>query len=111
MPVTVPGLMMKAPKMLLSPSQPLFLKWGYLPRLMPWLVRYLKHANAKDVARIASALNGVICDSLADHQALSAGTGAEKWVVPSDYLFIYNDRKHYEGDAFGWNIRRQKSFE
>src|SRR5690606_5733571 len=36
-PVNVPGLLGKAPRMLLDPDQPLFLKWGYLPRLAPWL--------------------------------------------------------------------------
>ena len=35
-PVTVPGLLRKAPGMLLDQNQPLFLKWGYLPRLLPF---------------------------------------------------------------------------
>ena len=110
-PVTVPGLLGKAPKMLLSPSQPLFLKWRYLPKLFPWLRRYLSHANASDVERIASALMPIVSDSLNDHKALSAGTGAEKWIVPSDYLFLYNDRAHFEDDAFGWGIRRKHGFQ
>ncbi len=110
-PVTVPGLLGKAPKMLLSPSQPLFLKWGYLPKLIPWLKHYLSHANADDVARIAAALTPIVGDSLNDHKALAAGTGAEKWIVPSDYLFLYNDRAHFEGDAFGWGIRRKHGFQ
>ncbi|MEZ5776965.1 MAG: FAD-binding oxidoreductase [Paracoccaceae bacterium] len=110
-PVTVPGLLRKAPRMLLDRNQPLFLKWRYLPRLMPWLIRYLGHANADAVRRRAAALFPIISDSLADHQALAAGTGAEKWIVPSDYLFLYNDRAHYDGDAFGWSIRRDQGFE
>jgi D-amino-acid dehydrogenase len=110
-PVTVPGLLAKAPRMLFDPNQPLFLKWSYLPRLAPWLLRYLSHANAKDVHRIASAMHPIVGDSLADHQALAAGTGAEKWIVPSDYLFLYNDRAHYEGDAFGWSVRKAHGFE
>ena len=105
-PVTVPGLIGKAPRMLFDQNQPLFLKWGYLPKLMPWLVRYLRHANANDTRRIASAVAGIVGDSLAEHQAVAAGTGAEKWIVPSDYLYIYNDRAHFDGDAFGWGIRR-----
>ncbi|MDO9526752.1 MAG: FAD-dependent oxidoreductase, partial [Gemmobacter sp.] len=32
-PVTGPGLLKRAPRMALDPNQPLFLKWGYLPRL------------------------------------------------------------------------------
>lgn len=110
-PVTGPGLIRKAPRMALDPERPLFLKWGYLPRLLPWLVKYLGHANAADTARIAKALNGVVGDSLNDHLALAEGTGAEKWIVPSDYLFLYNDRAHYEGDAFGWSLRRDAGFQ
>jgi D-amino-acid dehydrogenase len=109
-PVTVPGLLTKAPRMLFDPGQPLFLKWGYLPRLAPWLIRYLRNANADAVRKRASAIQGIIGDSLADHQALAAGTGAEKWIVPSDYLFLYNDRAHYESDAFGWSVRKAHGF-
>jgi D-amino-acid dehydrogenase len=110
-PVTVPGLLAKAPRMLLDPNQPLFLKWGYLPRLAPWLIRYLGHANAAAVKRRAAALAPIIGDSLSDHQALSAGTGAEKWVVPADYLFLYDNRAHFDGDAFGWSVRKEHGFE
>jgi D-amino-acid dehydrogenase len=109
-PVTVPGLIGKAPRMLFDPHQPLFLRWSYLPRLAPWLVRYLSHCTAEQSRRIAAALAPLVADSLADHEALSAGTGAEKWIVPSDYLFLYRDRAHYEGDAFGWAIRREHGF-
>ncbi|OSQ51594.1 NAD(P)/FAD-dependent oxidoreductase [Marivita geojedonensis] len=110
-PVTVPGLWKKAPGMLFSPDQPLFLKWGYLPRLAPWLLSYMGHANEATVRRRAAALAPIIGDSLADHQALAAGTGAEKWIVPSDYLYLYRDRKHYDGDAFGWSVRKEHGFD
>ncbi|WP_170358668.1 NAD(P)/FAD-dependent oxidoreductase [Ruegeria arenilitoris] len=109
-PVTVPGLLQKAPRMLFDSSQPLFLKWGYVPKLLPWLLRYLKHANASDVERIAAALTPIVGDSLNDHKALAHGTGAEKWIVPSDYLFLYENRKHFENDALGWDIRRKHGF-
>ena len=110
-PVTVPGLIAKAPKMLFSPNQPLFLKWRYLPRLVPWLVRYLRHANAASVERRAAALAPIIGDSLSDHQALADGTGAERYIVPSDYLFLYPDRRYFEADAFGWSVRKAHGFE
>ena len=109
-PVTVPGLVGKAPRMLFDADQPLFLRWGYLPRLLPWLRAYLRHANAADTERIAQALAPLTCDSLEDHQALAAGTPAERWIVPSDYLYIYDDRAHFERDAFGWRLRRAHGF-
>ena len=109
-PVTVPGLAMKAPRMALDPQRPLFLKWRYLPRLAPWLIKYLSHCRPEQARRIASALHGVTHDSLAEHQALAAGTEAERWIVPADYLFIYDDRTHYEGDAFGWSLRKEHGY-
>lgn len=109
-PVTTPGLFRKAPRMLLDPNQPLFLKWSYLPKLAPWLARYLSHANATDAERRARALFPLIGDSLADHMALAAGTGAEKWLAEADYLFLYRDRAHFSGDAFGWGVREALGF-
>ena len=105
-PVTGPGLLKKAPGMLMDRDQPLFLKWGYLPRLLPWLRQYLSHANEVDTRRISAAIAGMVGDSVAEHQALSQGTAAEKWVVPCDYLYIYKDRAAFEGDALAWDIRR-----
>lgn len=109
-PVTTPGLLAKAPRMLLDPDQPLFLRWRYLPRLAPWLIRYLRHANAEDARRIAAALAPIVGDSLAEHRALSEGTPAAAYVVPSDYVFVYRDRAAFEGDAFGWGVRRDHGY-
>jgi len=109
-PVTGPGLIAKAPKMLFDPNQPLFLRWSYLPKMLPWLLRYLSHANAGDARRIAAALVPIIGDCVNDHQALAAGTGAEKYIHPSDYLVAYDDKAHFEGDAFAWSIRKAHGF-
>lgn len=110
-PVTVPGLMAKAPRMLLDPNEPLFLKWSYLPRLAPWLMRYLSHCKPDETRRIATALHGIASDSLAEHQAVAAGSKAERWITPCDYLYVYRDRRHYDADAFGWSIRREHGIE
>ncbi|MCB1422728.1 MAG: FAD-binding oxidoreductase [Nitratireductor sp.] len=109
-PVTGPGLLHKAPFMLLDPGQPLYMKWRYLPRLAPWLVKYLSHANAKDTKRIAADMYNIIGDSLADHQALAAGTPAERHVRPTDYLYLYDSQKDFGKDAFGWALRKAHGF-
>jgi len=110
-PVTVPGLIRKAPGMLLDPDSPLFLRWSYLPKLLPWLVKYLSHCTPEETRRIASCLNAVIGDSLEQHLQLARGTGAEKWIAPSDVLYAYADRKAFEADAFAWDIRKAEGFE
>ena len=110
-PVTQPGLIKKAPRMALDPREPLFLKWGYLPRLLPWLVKYLRHANQQANERIASALVGVVGDSLNEHLMLARGTPAARHIQSCDYVYAYDDRKHFKKDAFAWRLRKTHGFD
>ncbi|MCB1417246.1 MAG: FAD-dependent oxidoreductase, partial [Nitratireductor sp.] len=91
--------------MLLSANQPLFLKWSYLPKLAPWLMKFMRNATAEAVDRRAAALTNIIGDSLADHQALAAGTPAERHVRATDYLYLYDSREDFGKEAFSWAIR------
>lgn len=109
-PVTAPGLVRKAPGLLMNPDFPLFLRWAYLPRLAGWLVRYLSHANDSDTRRIAKGLAPVVADSVAQHRALTEGTPAADWVQDSDYSFAYADRAAYEADAYTWTLRAEAGF-
>lgn len=109
-PVTMPGLLMKAPKMLLDPNFPLFMRWSYLPKTIPWIVRYMSNANYKDTRRIVRGLATVVGDSLEQHQALTANTRAAKWVQESDYSFAYPDRAAFDADAYIWELRREAGF-
>jgi len=106
-PINSPGLIKNAPQMLLQPSSPLFLRWAYLPRMLPWLMGYLKRANRVDAKKVAVALRNLLVDSVSQHRELAAGTGAEKWIHDSDYVFVYPDSDAFEKDKFAWNLRRE----
>lgn len=105
-PVTTPGLLRRAPGMLFDAGQPLFLRWSYLPRLLPFLTRYLGHATDAHVRRYAGAMATLLHDSVDQHLALAAGTPAERYVGREDYCFGYATRAAFDADAYGWGIRR-----
>jgi len=109
-PVTSPGLVGKAPGLLINPEFPLFMRWSYLPKLAPWLWRYLSYANDTDTRRIAEQLTFIVGDSVAQHQDLAGNTDADKWLVPSDYQFAYRTRADFEADAYTWSLRRDNGF-
>lgn len=110
-PVTAPGLLRKAPGYLMNPNFPLFLRWSYLPKLTPWLIKYMGHATDADTRRIARDLTPIVGDSVQQHKALTDGTGLEHWVTDSDYQFAYADRAAFEADAYTWQLRRDNGFE
>jgi len=110
-PVNSPGLLKTAPTMLMKADSPLFVRWSHLPKMLPWLLKYMARANDKDARHVAKALTYILHDSLEQHQALAKGTGAEKYLKPSDYVFVYQDRAAFEKDAFAWGVRRDMGFE
>ena len=110
-PVTVPGLISKAPAMLLKKDSPLFMRWSYLPKIAPWLRRYLGNANDKDTQRISEQLAFIVSDSVEQHQDLAGNTEADKWLQPSDYQFAYRTMADFEADHYVWSIRSRLGFE
>jgi D-amino-acid dehydrogenase len=104
-PVTTPGLLGKAPAMLMNPDAPLYLRWSYLPRLAPFLMKYLSHANDAHVDRYAKAMSALLHDTVEQHQALAADTPAAQFITTEDYCFGYATSAEYEADAYGWTKR------
>ncbi len=109
-PVTAPGMIAKSPGLLLDPNFPLFLRWSYLHKLTPWLVKYLSNANDADTRRIAAGLAPLTTDAVAQHSALIASTDAASWLQKSDYSFAYAARANFEADAYTWGLRRDAGF-
>ena len=105
-PIPVPGLLAKAPRMLLDPDGPLFLRWRSLPGLAPFLRRYLGHARHH--ASVSDALSLLLHDTAEQHRALAAGTGAERFLGGGDYLFGYATRAAFEADRSAWDARRRR---
>ncbi len=105
-PVTTPGLLAKAPGMLWDRDAPLFLKWRYLPRLLPFLTRYLRHATDAHVDHYARAMSALLHDSVEQHLALSHDTPAARFVSTEDYCFGYSSAADFEADSYSWGKRR-----
>ena len=109
-PVTAPGLVQKSPGMLLSRNFPLFMRWMYLPKLAPWLLKYMAVANDSDTRRIAKGLTPIVSDSVEQHKSLAQDLGLGHWITDSDYVFAYNNRAAFESEAYTWELRRDAGF-
>ena len=107
-PVSTPGVIWKVPGMLLDPMGPLSLRWRYLPRLLPWLREYIRNSSPEKVEKIADALSLLLDSSVDEHLALAAGTGAQQWVRPAPYLYVYPNEGAFAADAYAWKLREER---
>lgn len=106
-PVTTPGFIFKIPKMLFDPDQPLFLRWSYLPKILPWLVKFLSKANLKDMQQITADLHQIMYDSVDQHKQLAQGTGAEDFIKSNQYIHGYDNRDAFLEDLSSWETRKK----
>lgn len=106
-PVTVPGLMSKVPKYLADPLGPVYLRWSYMLGMVPWLLKYLRHANEDSVRYIAKHMAPLTADSFDEHHRLAEGTAAATRIETVPYRFVFTDRATFEADTLGWGLREQ----
>jgi D-amino-acid dehydrogenase len=104
-PVTTPGLALKAPSMLMDRDAPLFLRWSYLPRLLPFLRKYLSYGTDAHVDHYGKAMSALLHDTVEQHQALADDTPAARFITTEDYCFGYTTRADFEADSYGWSKR------
>lgn len=109
-PVTTPGLIHKAPGYVLNRDFPLYLRWSYLPKLAPWLMKYLSHANDADTRRIANGIAPIVSDTVDQHKALAADLGVSDWIADSDYVYAYANKSAFDADKYAWGLREDAGF-
>ncbi|HEX3996287.1 MAG TPA: FAD-binding oxidoreductase, partial [Acetobacteraceae bacterium] len=105
-PMSSPGIWKKVPGYLRDPLGPLAIRWRYLPRLLPWLRRFVTAGSTPEkVATIAHALQPLLADAPERHHALAEEAGVGELITRQGVLFAYPDRAAFEAEAMSWRIR------
>lgn len=107
-PPSVPGLWKKVPRFLMDPLGPLAIRWSYFPRVVPWLVKYLRAGwTEQKVEATARAIRPLLVDAPALHRDLAARAGVERLIERRGLMYIYENRAQFEGEAMAWRVRRK----
>lgn len=106
-PMSMPGMWKKVPGYLADPLGPLTIRITALPRLLPWLTRFLlAGATVPRVEATARALSPLLRDSPAQHARLAAEAGVPGLIRHNGLLYVYPDRRAFEAEALAWRLRR-----
>ena len=107
-PPSTPGLWKKIPKFLLDPLGPLAIRWSYLPRVAPWLVKYLRAGwTEAKVEATARAIRPLLDGSPGLHRVLAERAGVERLIERRGLMYVYETRAQFEAEAMAWRIRRK----
>lgn len=106
-PVALPGLWRKVPGYLMDPTGPLTIGWRHLPRLAPWLLRFvLSGATLRRVEKTARALQPLVADCHLRHDALAIEAGVGDLIEKNGQIQVYRSRKDFEKEHVAWHLRR-----
>jgi D-amino-acid dehydrogenase len=106
-PMSSPGLWKRVPGYLRDPLGPLTIRWSYLPKVLPWLRRFVQAGStAAKVGAIGRALQPLLADAPALHRKLAEEAGVGELINRQGVLFAFPDRAAFEAEALSWTVRR-----
>ena len=106
-PLAMPGVLARTPRMLLDPDGPLHLPLAYLPRALPWLMRFVAASRPERVDAIAAKLAELHAGAIDHHLALAKEVGAGDLVKRRGHLHVYPDAAALARDAPSWALRER----
>ena len=86
--------LLSVPKLLLDPMGPLTLRWSYLPKLLPWLMRFTWSAMPHKTAATIEALKVLNRPSITRFESLLNRTGLQALMTQRGALTIYQNAKN-----------------
>ncbi|MCC6000440.1 MAG: FAD-dependent oxidoreductase [Pararhodobacter sp.] len=106
LPVGMPGMWRRVPGWLLDDDGPLTIRPAYLPRVMPWLARFLRHSRPSEVRRIAGAMRALLAPVFDCYEPLLQRAGASGLLRREGCLYVYSSRQAAARWQWGMDLRR-----
>jgi D-amino-acid dehydrogenase len=106
-PLGSPAVLRQLPRLLLDANSPLVIRWRYLPKLTPWLARFVLASRPRRVAAIAQALAALQHRADLDYQPLLEMAGAEELAVRHGCLYLYGSAASYARARGEIELRRE----
>jgi glycine/D-amino acid oxidase-like deaminating enzyme len=106
-PMSMPGTIRNVPGWLSDPMGPLVVRWSYLPKVAPWLIRFIRAGARDKVHAQARALRGLLEPSVATMTSLVKEAGCEDLVKALGHLFVYRSEAQWQKESASWALRRE----
>jgi len=91
-PLNRPDILTDIPAMLLSSSGPLALKWNYVPKMIPWFLKFLINCSTKNMMHTAKYMHQILDIALPAYDELFEEIDLSGLVENKGIMYIWNDQ-------------------
>ena len=110
LPLSGPHVLRSLPGWLADPLGPLALRLRYLPRMTPWLLRFIRAGRRTEVVRISRAMAALSGCIALDSPPLLEAAGVADILQPGPHLRLYASRAAWEAEGWRWDLRKATGF-
>ena len=87
-----PDVIYDIPKMLLSSYGPLALKWNYIPKMIPWILKYLKSSTKKSMMHTTKYMHQILDLSLDAYDEILSEIDTTNLVEKRGIIYIWTNK-------------------
>ena len=91
-PINRPDILSDVPAMLLSSTGPLALKWNYVPKMIPWFLKFIRNCSTKRMMHTAKNMHQILDLALSSYDELFNEIELDGLVEKKGILYIWNDQ-------------------
>ena len=91
-PINRPDVLSDVPAMLLSSTGPLALKWNYVPKMVPWFLKFIRNCTTKKMMHTAKNMHQILDLALPAYDELFDDIELGGLVEKKGILYIWNDQ-------------------
>ena len=105
-PINRPDVLIDVPAMLISSTGPLALKWNYVPKMIPWFIKFIKNCSKKNMMHTAKYMHQILDLALPAYDELFEDIDISSLVENKGIIYFWNnnDLKSRELEI---NIRKE----
>jgi len=105
-PLNRPDILTDIPAMLLSSTGPLALKWNYVPKMIPWFLKFIKNCSKKKMMHTAKYMHQILDIALPAYDELFEEIDLSGLVENNGIMYIWNDQ-NLKSRELEYNIRNE----
>ena len=105
-PINRPDILADIPQMLLSSTGPLALKWNYVPKMIPWFLKFIKNCSKKKMMHTAKYMHQILNLALPAYDELFKDIDVSGLIESKGIIYFWTD-KDLKSRELEINIRKE----